>query len=116
MAAEPLPNSLPQLPENAEPWSANTHAAYGVLNTAYMHALGVLRQEGGDPLRYKLVSSNIVDNMVPILERMGADGLPRNWIEECAYILGPLVFELQVSALAAEGVCVFLWFESQLCH
>ncbi|KAJ7760864.1 hypothetical protein DFH07DRAFT_771655 [Mycena maculata] len=99
-----LPQSLPALPENPEPWSTNTLAAYNVLNTSYIHALGVLRQESGDPVRYKLVSSNIVDNMIPILERMGTDGLPQEWLERCAYILGRLVYELQVSALAAEGI------------
>jgi hypothetical protein len=42
--------------------------------------------------------------MIPILERMDDDGVHRHWIEGCAYIFGPLVYELQVSALAAEGV------------
>jgi hypothetical protein len=37
---------------------------------------------------------------------MEADGVSRPWIEACAYIFGPLVYELQVSALAAEGMCV----------
>jgi hypothetical protein len=34
--------------------------------------------------------------------------VPRDWVDECANIFGPLVYELQVAALAAEGVCVFL--------
>jgi hypothetical protein len=86
------------------PQSANTTTAFEVLGSAYTHALGVLHQEGGDPVRYKLVSSNNVDNMIPILECMDVDGVPRHWIETCAFTFGPLVYELQVSALAAEGM------------
>jgi hypothetical protein len=104
MAPQALPPSIPPLPNNPEGWSANTNAAFEVLDSAYTHALGVLHQEGGDPVRYKLVSSNIVDSMIPILERMEVDGVPRHWIEACAFIFGPLVYELQVSALAAEGM------------
>ncbi|KAJ7871558.1 hypothetical protein B0H13DRAFT_2349849 [Mycena leptocephala] len=102
--ASPVYSSIPALPDNPEGWSPNTNAAFEVLGSAYTHALGVLLQERGDPVRYKLVSSNIVDNMIPILERMDVDGVPRHWIETCAFVFGPLVYELQVSAVAAEGV------------
>ncbi|KAJ7020134.1 hypothetical protein C8F04DRAFT_1197029 [Mycena alexandri] len=104
MAPGPLPPSLPPLPDNLEGWSANTDTAYNILSAGYTHARGVLHQEGGDPVRYRLVSSNIVETLVPLLERMDVDGVPRPWIETCAYLFGPLVYELQVSALAAEGV------------
>ncbi|KAJ7727859.1 hypothetical protein DFH07DRAFT_970066 [Mycena maculata] len=35
---------------------------------------------------------------------MEGDGAPRTWVESVANILGPLVYELQVAALAAEGI------------
>jgi hypothetical protein len=104
----PLPEELPALPHvhGQPPWSVNVLTAFRVLNTAYTHARGVLYQEGSDPLRYKLVSSNIVDKMLPILEHTEADGVSRDWIEECAKVFGPLVYELQVTSLAAEGMSV----------
>lgn len=104
MAPEPLPDDLPELPPNAQPWTVNVLGAFDTLNTSYTHALNVLYQEGSDVVRYKLVSSNIVDRMLPILEHMETEGVPHDWIEQCARIFGPLVYELQVTALAAEGV------------
>ncbi|KAJ7764538.1 hypothetical protein DFH07DRAFT_1016246 [Mycena maculata] len=38
------------------------------------------------------------------LENMEGEGAPRDWVEAVANILGPLVYELQVAALAAEGI------------
>ncbi|KAJ7742001.1 hypothetical protein DFH07DRAFT_50882 [Mycena maculata] len=80
--------------------------AYQVLNNAYTRALETLRQEDSDVVRYKLISSNIVDNLVPILESMEGDDVLRDWVDTCAHTLGPLVYELQVAALAAEGMSV----------
>jgi hypothetical protein len=99
-----FPEALPSLPPD-QTWSANTITARQVLNNAYIRALQTLREEDSDPLRYKLLPSNIVDNLVPILEGMEAE-VPWVWIDECTNILGPLVYELQVSALAAEGMQV----------
>ncbi|KAJ6597751.1 hypothetical protein DFH09DRAFT_1304518 [Mycena vulgaris] len=76
-----------------------------MLDNAYVRAIETLRQEDSDPLRYKLLSSNIIDNLIPVLEGLEAE-VPRVWIDECANIFGPLVYELQVSALAAEGMQV----------
>ena len=64
--------------------------------------LQTLCSEDSDPIRYKLVSSNIVDTMIPVLEGMEAE-VPHPWIDETAKVLGPLVYELQVAALAAGG-------------
>jgi hypothetical protein len=104
MEAFNFPGNLPPLPPSPNPWTANVLAAHQVLNNAYTRALETLRQEDSDAVRYKLLSSNIVDNLVPILENMEGDGAPRHWVEAAANILGPLVYELQLSALAAEGM------------
>ena len=98
-----FPENLPEFPANPLPWTTNALTARQVLNNSYTRALQTLREEDSDPLRYKLISSNIIDTMVPVLEGMEGE-VPRAWIDECAHILGPLVYELQVSALAAEGV------------
>lgn len=99
-----FPNDLPPLPPNPLPWTANVVTARQVLSSAFVRALAALREEDSDAVRYKLLSSNIVDNLIPVLENMEGDGAPRDWVEACAHILGPLVYELQVAALAAEGM------------
>jgi hypothetical protein len=101
-----FPNNLPPLPPNPYVWSASALQAHQVLDSAYTRALETLRREASEGVRYKLLSSNIVNNMVPILERTEEDGVPREWVNNCAENLGPLVYELEVAALAAEGLCV----------
>jgi hypothetical protein len=109
---EPLPDDLPELPPNAQPWSVIVLGAFDVLSIAYTHALKVLYQEGSNVVRYQLVSSNIVDRMLPILEHMETEGMPCEWIEQCARIFGPLVYELQVIALQKE--CEFLMWNKMV--
>ncbi|KAJ7701689.1 hypothetical protein B0H16DRAFT_1617441, partial [Mycena metata] len=99
-----FPENLPPLPLNPSPWTANVIAAYGVLDSAFTRALDALRQEDSDAVRYRLLSSNVTDNLVPVLDNMESEGVPRDWVISCAEILGPLVYELEVVALAAEGI------------
>jgi hypothetical protein len=98
-----FPDNLPALPLTGQPWPANVLTGQQVLNNAYIRARQALHQEDTDSLRYKLLSSNIIDNLIPVLEGLEAE-VPRPWIDQCACILGPLVYELEVSAHAAEGV------------
>ncbi|KAK7005481.1 hypothetical protein R3P38DRAFT_3604766 [Favolaschia claudopus] len=97
MAAFHFPDNIPQLPARNEPWSANVVTGHQVLNEAYQRA---------DPLRYKLLSSHIIDRSIPVLEGLAAD-VPRDWIDECANIFGPLVYELErecASAAASDTI------------
>lgn len=114
MDAFEFPEHIPPFPPNPQPWSANETAAHQVLENAYIRALQTIRAEDSDPLRYKLLSSNIIDNMIPILEGLQTT-VPRDWIDDCVNIFGPLVYELQVSALAAEGMQVTTIFSSNIC-
>ncbi|KAJ7041724.1 hypothetical protein C8F04DRAFT_1176814 [Mycena alexandri] len=98
-----FPDNIPALPQNPLPWSANVITARQLLDNVYVRALQTLREEDSDPLRYKLLSSNIIDTMIPVLEGMDGE-VPQLWIHACAEIFGPLVYELQVSALTAEGI------------
>jgi hypothetical protein len=97
-----FPDNLPPLPPNLV-WGANVITGRQVLDDAYVRALEALHQEDSDTLRYKLISSNIIDNLLPVLEGLVTE-VPWDWIDECANLLGPLVYELQLAALAAEGV------------
>jgi hypothetical protein len=104
MEAFDFPDNLPPLPPTPNPWSANILAARQVLDNAFVRALAALREEDSEAVRYRVLSSNIVDNLVPVLEGMEDEGAPAGWVDSCAGILGPLVYELQVAALAAEGM------------
>lgn len=98
------PTVIPPLPHTAGGWSINVVNNHHILNNAFNRALGVLRQEDSDPLRLRVVSENLVNDMVPILEGMESDGISREYIEQCAHALGPLVYELHVAALSLDGV------------
>ncbi|KAK7063405.1 hypothetical protein R3P38DRAFT_3301282 [Favolaschia claudopus] len=98
-----LPESLPSLPSNELPWSTNVNSGYQVLNDGYVRAIQALQQEANDSTRYNIICSNIINNLLPVLEGM-AQEVPWDWIEATAEVFGPLVYELKVAALASEGI------------
>lgn len=99
-----IPAIFPPLPYNNVGWTLNVVNAHKILHNAFMHGKMVLQQEDSDPLRFRIVSENLVNDMVPILEGMEVDGVSREFIEQCVHVLGPLVYELEVTALSSEGV------------
>ncbi|KAK6988415.1 hypothetical protein R3P38DRAFT_2573347 [Favolaschia claudopus] len=103
MPAFQFPENIPDFPPSNVPWPANVTTGHQVLNNSYRRAREVLLQEDSDPLRYKMHSAHIIDRSVPVLEGLDAE-VPREWTVECANLLGPLVYELEVAALAAEGM------------
>ncbi|KAJ7793150.1 hypothetical protein B0H14DRAFT_2623213 [Mycena olivaceomarginata] len=104
MEAFDFPDNLPLLPPNPNPWSANVLAARQVLDNVFVRTLAALRKEDSEAVQYRVLSSNIIDNLVPVLEGMEGEEVPTGWVDSCAGILGPLVYKLQVMALAAEGI------------
>jgi hypothetical protein len=109
MAAS-IATEFPPLPRGttAGRWPANIHEAHNILQTNFRHGLTLLRQEGGDPIRLNQASERLVNDSVRILERMEESEVPVEYTYQCANTIGPLVFELEVAALAAEGVYVQL--------
>jgi hypothetical protein len=110
MAAN-IPAEFPPLPSDGTivgGWPANVHEAHNILRNNFHHSLTLLRQEGGDPIHLNQASEQLVDDSVRILERMEEAGVPAEYTYQCANAIGPLVFELEVAALAAEGVYVQL--------
>jgi hypothetical protein len=99
-----VPDSLPPLPENVNGWPANVLAAYQILGSSYAHALALSHQEDGEPLRLNLASEKLVNEMVPILEQLELEGLGQAFTHGCAHAIGPLVCELKLAAMAAEGM------------
>ncbi|KAJ7929826.1 hypothetical protein B0H13DRAFT_2310216 [Mycena leptocephala] len=73
-----FPENLPPLPPNGQPWGANVVTGRQVLEDAYIRALQALHQEDSDALRYKLLSSNIIDNLLPVLEGLERE-VPTDW-------------------------------------
>lgn len=73
-----LPAVFPLLPHIPGGWSVNVINAHRILDDAFNRALIVLRQEDSDPLRLRMVSENLVNEMAPILEGMKAMGSLEN--------------------------------------
>jgi hypothetical protein len=101
-----IPIDFPPLPDHG--WSANIREAHHILHNAFHHALALLRQEGGDPLHLSHASEQLTNDSVRILERMEESGISPEFTQQCANAIGPLVFELEIAALAAEGVYVLV--------
>jgi hypothetical protein len=99
-----IPEYWPDLPHSQDGWSANVLHAYQLVKGAFERAVLLLRQEDGDPIRLNLTSEGLVNDMVPILEQMEGEGVPSEFTHACAHILGPVVFELRMASMAAEGV------------
>lgn len=99
-----IPDHWPDLPHSQDGWSANVLHAYKLLEGAFEHAVLLLRQEDGDPIRLNVTSESLVNDMVPILEKMEGEGIPSEFTHACAHILGPLVYELRMASTAAEGM------------
>lgn len=73
-----LQTEFPPLPYNLDGWSANVINAHKLVGKSVKHALTILRQEDSDPLRFCIVSDNLVNNMLPILESMRSEECPKN--------------------------------------
>jgi hypothetical protein len=98
-------NDLPPLPENLYGgWPADVYIAYQRIETAFTHGSTLLHQEDGEPLRLNLASEKLVNDAVPILEQLERQGVPSEFTHACAHAIGPLVCELKMAALAAQGM------------
>jgi hypothetical protein len=106
-----IPTEFPPLPD-AGPilggWPANIQEAHNVLRNMFHRGCTLIRQEGGDPIRLNHASEQLMNDSVRILERMGEAeaGISPEFVRQCAEVIGPVVFELKVAALAADGVSV----------
>ena len=104
-----IPIDFPPLPDHGSifgGWPANIQEAHCILHDAFHHALTLLHREGGDPLHLSHASEQLMNDSVRILERMEGSGISPGFMQQCANAIGPLVFALEVAALAAEGVYV----------
>jgi hypothetical protein len=110
MAAH-IPTDFPLLPSDGTiigGWPENIHEAHNILRNNFHHGLILLRQEDGNPICLNQASEHLVNDSVRILERMEETGVSAEYTHQCASAIGPIVFELEVAALAAEGVYIQL--------
>ncbi|KZT21001.1 hypothetical protein NEOLEDRAFT_1182072 [Neolentinus lepideus HHB14362 ss-1] len=100
LAAElpPLPLAL-----EGEEWSCNIQNGYNVLCELYEKSRRIVLQDDVDPVQLKLLSEKVFNDSLPILEGMEQDGVPTDWVHTCAHTFGPLIYELEMASLAAEG-------------
>jgi hypothetical protein len=109
MAAH-IPTDFPLLPSDGTiigGWPANIHEAHNILWNNFHHGLTLLQQEDGDLICLNQASEHVVNDSVRILERM-EETVSAEYTHQCASAIGPVVFELEVAALAVEGVYVQL--------
>ena len=94
--------ALPPLPAR-DYWSPNVCRAHEILQDAYQHAVGLLHQEDGDPLRIRIHTDQISHQMVPLLEALHREVGDINWMTTCAGKFGELLRLLENHVLAVSG-------------
>ncbi|KAK7012593.1 hypothetical protein R3P38DRAFT_2549489 [Favolaschia claudopus] len=100
-----IPERLPQLPRNPQSgWNANVLLAYQSIAGSFNHASMLIHQEDGDQIQLNLASETLMKDTVPLLETLESEGVPTTFVHECARAIGPLVCELKLAALAAQGI------------
>ena len=97
-----LGQAFPLLPAR-DYWSPDICRAHEILQHAYQHAVGLLRQEDSDPLRVQIHADQISQQMVPLLEALHHEVGDVNWTTMCASTFGELLCSLENLALAASG-------------
>ncbi|KAN0093291.1 Integrase catalytic domain containing protein [Tylopilus felleus] len=82
-------------------WSPNISCAYDILQNAYQHAAGLLRQEDCDPLHIHIHVDQITQQMLPLLEMLHCEMEEITWTTACATIFGQLLCSLEKFACSA---------------
>ncbi|KAG6374552.1 hypothetical protein JVT61DRAFT_3897 [Boletus reticuloceps] len=94
--------AFPPLPAR-DYWSPDIHHAHEILQDAYQHAVGLLQQEDGDPLRIRIHADQISQQMVPLLEALHHEVGDINWTMLCVETFGELLCMLENVALSTSG-------------
>ena len=102
----PHPAQFPALPDTPVhfQWSADVLQAHRIILSTYDRASTLLRQEEADPLRLRVHTDQILQNMVPILDALVPEVGDHIWIEKCAETLGALAVDLERAAAIADGM------------
>jgi hypothetical protein len=100
-----MTTALSPLPEHpAGSWSDAVYDAYTQITIALSRANQLLSQET-DPLRLRIHAENIEGGILPLLAGMDVsaevEGIPRPWLNECAYAVGEVYGRLQTAIESA---------------
>ncbi|KAK6977548.1 hypothetical protein R3P38DRAFT_2472235, partial [Favolaschia claudopus] len=71
---------------------------------SFDHACRLLRQEDGEAVRLNMALETLTKESIPLLDKLELLGVPQTFTHACAHAIGPLVCELKLAALAAQGV------------
>ncbi|KAK7007956.1 hypothetical protein R3P38DRAFT_3211610 [Favolaschia claudopus] len=97
-----IPRDFPPLPH--APWPPNVVLAYQRIKGAFDYGLTLFEHETGNEHQLTAASEGLVNDVVPLLDQLELDGVPRAFTEACANVIGPLACELKLAALAAQGI------------
>ncbi|KAJ7479082.1 hypothetical protein FB451DRAFT_1172202 [Mycena latifolia] len=98
------PANFPAPPDtpNVFNWHPNLLHAHDILATAYGWAATLLRQEEGDPMRLRIHSEQIAEQLLPILEALFLELGDEAWIETAVTTF----FQISVDLERSPGIAV----------
>lgn len=100
------PTHFPALPDtpNQFNWPPDVLRAHNIIASAYDRAATLLRQEEADPMRLRIHSEQISQNMLHILDALVPEVGDQTWLDASATALGQITVDLERSAVIADGM------------
>lgn len=99
--------SLPPLPLRVTPWSSHVYTANHLLQDLYRRPIEILSQGNYNLHQIQQHQESILENAIPLLlemENAAADeGIPFQWLSDCADHFARLLVELENALQATTG-------------
>ncbi len=99
--------SLPSLPHRELPWSSNVYAANHLLRELYRTPTDLLASGNYNLHRIQIHRQSVLENAIPLLLEMkdaaADEGLPDDWLHDCADHFARLLIELGNGEATATG-------------
>jgi len=88
-----LPAHFPAYPGPGPPHHT-VQRAYQVISETYQNSMHLLYLEDADPLRLRFHLTRLQERVFPLFMALSAEGLPVDWLDAGAHVLGKLLLEL----------------------
>lgn len=99
--------SLPPLPQRSTPWSSNIYEANQLLRELYCRPLELVTSGNYNTHRIDQHRHLILEDAIPLLieveEAASHEGLPLEWVNDCADCFAKLLVELENASVSASG-------------